>query len=466
MELAKLAKEKGAISDARLSLADICAAVLHARLDKSTPLRVRTDWDQPELSPEQCQYAALDAWASLQIYNQLSKVSLPGPITDDMLPGTPVSILQDDHQVIAHGILSQEPLSSTWKSVNHTKSRTRITVQKVLVPAAVLPLHEASLASFGPAPFDVLVKKSRIHCRVDGPTQSHHTSSQTSSPPAGRRHEEDLLQFFSTPILPDNDWTQDVDEPMEISDHMHAVEPDAASLQEGILLTNQVELEEHAWTPLERYILSHVLMDIWHAMNRIKVPKEHGCRRPFARALRDAMLIPDADDKKRISEYLVSVGTSWDEKLRYNARWLWKHCKRTVPPPDQLYPAVKEVFMTFGPMLDSKTNKPLFNSQAWKDAGNILKAIQAGLLSDPPGVPLYFQIGVDKEHQNLPIYRCVRGTNSAEGGVHHSGRRHLPISGVSARHASARLRDFVLMHNLLVSDVWVIYFGTDMSLLL
>ena len=80
----------------------------------------------------------------------------------------------------------------------------------------------------------------------------------------------------------------------------------------------------------------------------------------------------------------------------------------------------------------------------------MLKAIHAGLLSDPPGIPLYFQMGVDKKHGNLPIYRCARGTNNAEGGVHLSGRRHLPISGVSTQHASTRLRDFVLMHNLVV----------------
>jgi hypothetical protein len=165
------------------------------------------------------------------------------------------------------------------------------------------------------------------------------------------------------------------------------------------------------------------------------------------------MLIPDATDKKRISDYLISIGSSWAEMLQFNAKWLWKRCKRIIPPPELLYPLVKEVYTTFGPLLDAKTRKPLFNSRAWKDAGNVLKAIRAGLLSDPPGIPLYFQMGVDKKHANLPIYRCARGTNSAEGGVHHSGRRHLPISGVSARHASSRLRDFVLMHNLVVGTL-------------
>jgi hypothetical protein len=262
---------------------------------------------------------------------------------------------------------------------------------------------------------------------------------------------------LSKPIPADQDWTEDVDEPVDFAeqeDDSITAEPDRLSLEEGLSLLEQIQSNPSAWPP---WIRSRVIMDVWHAMARIKVPKEHGFRRPFARALRDAIMIPDAADKKCISDYLASIDSSWDDVLRFKPKWLWKHCKRTVPPPEQLYPLVKEVYATFGPLIDSKTKQPLFNSRAWKDARNVLKAVQAGLLSDPPGITLYFQIGVDKKHGNLPIYRCVRGTNSAEGGVHHSGRRHLPISGVSARHASARLRDFVLMHNLLVSKFCFIF---------
>ena len=228
-------------------------------------------------------------------------------------------------------------------------------------------------------------------------------------------------------------------------------------MEEGVVLLHEIASNPSVWPAAIR---SRVLMDVWHAMACIKVSKEHGLRRPFAQALHDAILIPDAADKSRVSEYLASISTSWNDVLWTKATWLWKHCKRTIPPPEQLYPAVKEVYTTFGPLLDAKTRQPLFNSRAWKDAGNVLKAIKMGLLSDPPGIPLYFQIGVDKKHGNLPIYRCARGTNNAEGGVHHSGRRHLPISGVSARHASARLRDFVLMHNLVVSKCKLLKNGT------
>src|SRR6266487_4588843 len=151
-----------------------------------------------------------------------------------------------------------------------------------------------------------------------------------------------------------------------MEDDISNAEPDRLSLEEGLTLLHAAGSNWSSWPLLIR---SHVIMDIWHAMAHIKVPKEHGFRRPFARALHDAILIPDAADKSRVSEYLASIGTSWNDVLWTNATWLWKHCKRTIPPPEQLYPAVKEVYTTFGPLLDAKTRKPLFNSQAWKDAG-------------------------------------------------------------------------------------------------
>jgi hypothetical protein len=262
------------------------------------------------------------------------------------------------------------------------------------------------------------------------------------------------MQFLSQPVSDDTNWTTGIDEPEDIIedqdfDSGHDAETDLRRVKDGIKLLDGAHPNPLKWPSSIR---SRVLMDVWHAMAQIKISKEHGCRRPFARALRDAIFVPDGEDKMHISSYLESMGTSWEEVLRFNACWLWKRCKRVIPPPELLYPLVKEVFNSYGPLLDSEKKQPLFNAQAWKDAGNVLKAIQNGLLSDPPNIPLYYQIGVDRKHRNLPLYRCVRGTNSVEGGVHHSGRRRLPISGASARHASTQLRDFVLMHNLVVRD--------------
>jgi hypothetical protein len=65
--------------------------------------------------------------------------------------------------------------------------------------------------------------------------------------------------------------------------------------------------------------------------------------------------------------------------------------------------------------VDSITGQPLFSSAAWKSAQNILKVIQAGYLSDPPGIPLYYQVGLDRNKNGLPVWQCIRGTNFTEG---------------------------------------------------
>ena len=59
---------------------------------------------------------------------------------------------------------------------------------------------------------------------------------------------------------------------------------------------------------------------------------------------------------------------------------------------------------------------PLFNQKARKQTKNILQTARLGLMSDPPGIPLYYKMGVD--HNGLPYYHCIRGTNSIEGGIH------------------------------------------------
>jgi hypothetical protein len=111
---------------------------------------------------------------------------------------------------------------------------------------------------------------------------------------------------------------------------------------------------------------------------------------------------------------------------------------------------VAKVFRTYGPIVDPDSQKPLFNSDNWKTAKNVLELIKNGYLSDPPGVALYTAIGINKKAGGLSIYRCARGTNSAEGGVHAQIRSRLPKFGTSIWHLQASLLDFVLRHNLLV----------------
>jgi hypothetical protein len=66
----------------------------------------------------------------------------------------------------------------------------------------------------------------------------------------------------------------------------------------------------------------------------IVISKNHGLRRVFARALRDAILIVNPEDKALVDARLQQEGSSWNEKLKYQPRYLWKLVWYTIPPPE------------------------------------------------------------------------------------------------------------------------------------
>jgi hypothetical protein len=136
-------------------------------------------------------------------------------------------------------------------------------------------------------------------------------------------------------------------------------------------------------------IRSRILGDVWHLMDQFKISLHHGLRCPFARALRDALLIPDASDKAAVSRVLDTLHTSYGLMVLTNAEWVWAHVKRFIPEPEILLPRVTQVLQTFGPLRDSTTGQPLFNDASWEKARAVLENIRLGYYSDPPGVSLY-----------------------------------------------------------------------------
>ena len=46
-----------------------------------------------------------------------------------------------------------------------------------------------------------------------------------------------------------------------------------------------------------------------------------------------------------------------------------------VPPPEILYPVVKTLFELYGPLKCSRTGRPLFDNEAWKQSKNGLSSI-------------------------------------------------------------------------------------------
>jgi 3'-5' exonuclease len=464
LELAKYAKDRRIISSAKCSLADLCAVVLGKHLNKNVPERISQEWKNEVLTKEQEMYAALDAYASLRLYEKLSTIEVPQPLSQNPHPATPVLVYSSDNTtVIARGVISIHMHDRVFDGINITSTRIVVDVLEVFVPGALITTHRnRALLSFGNAPFSIICLRShlRVFSLATWKTPSASVTSSINlvgSKPRCNIEEpsfentnldyEEVIQAECGPSLGDivteNDNSANL--PELLPDYPRNI--DRASAAEG-----QSVFTSYSDTNWDSTIRSRVIKDAFHVFNMFRLPSNHGLRLEFGRQLRDAIFIPDAKDRLRVNAWGTSQSPPQNfEKIRASRpEWLWRQCRRTIPPPKNLYPLVEQVFRTFGPLKDAATGMPLFNSGSWKTAKHVLDLIRNGFLSDPPGISLYTIIGIDKKAGGLPIYRCARGTNFTEGGVHAHLRSHLPSSGASIQHMHACLLDFILRHNLLV----------------
>lgn len=464
LDLAKFAKDRCVITNiSKTSLSDLCALVLHKRLDKSVSERVSQAWENRTLTHEQLQYAAKDAYVSLRIYEELMKIDVPHALPTSLHPFMPVLLYSNDNTtIIAEAQISPHLNDRTYDGINITATRTAVEVSKVLVPGAIITTHrQRPLNSFGMPPFTVIFLRS--HLRIFNPTTSFQTLTPTmttiSLGPPINPLKNPQLQLVDQSVVTEEPDAEDISLDSEssltnllsqdLSDSSGSDPPrdsDPASVALGI---ETLGTDPEFWDDV---IHSRVLKDIWHVFHMFYISATHALRKQFTRELRDAILIPDHEDKARIDAWGATQSPlrTYESFRNTSPEWLRKRCKHIVPPPDILYPLVANVFRTYGPLIDPDSKKPLFSLDNWKTAKNVLDLIKNGFLSDPPGVALYTVIGIDNKAGGLPIYRCARGTNATEGGVHTHIRSRLPKFGVSIRHVQASLMDFTLRHNLLV----------------
>jgi hypothetical protein len=106
------------------------------------------------------------------------------------------------------------------------------------------------------------------------------------------------------------------------------------------------------------YIRIQVLKDPWHVFDMIPLSKNHGLLMAFSRAVRDAMFVIDPEDRKLVEDCLKSEGSTWDDKFKYQPKYLWRLVRQTIPPPEELYGLLASVFKIYGPLQDATTGKP------------------------------------------------------------------------------------------------------------
>jgi hypothetical protein len=107
---------------------------------------------------------------------------------------------------------------------------------------------------------------------------------------------------------------------------------------------------------------TRVLLDIFHLMKRIKVSRWHGWRLAFSRCFRDAIFIMNKEQKDQVTKALESKGRDFEKTFEANPEYILKRVQRhVIRDVKVLEERVTTVFKFYGPKLDRKTNKPLFN---------------------------------------------------------------------------------------------------------
>jgi len=466
-----MAKERGVASTANVGLLDLCASVIKHFLAKDSDIRISSSWDLIPLPESHISYAALDVYATWLVFKALtSSEPITGTGVDTLTPGgTAVSLFSaDGARIIAHGqILPDCP--SKFNGVNVTKTRVLIVVNTVIVPGHLvsndlLPGKEdLPLSSFSPTPFQLLCKAKHLQIRdMTGQTeeagQSHtsHTASlsQHAAQPAGpatysNEPEERNKNLNSADIA--EPWYTGAENDTPLSNEQKPELSFRDSLAD-IKASHMLQLATQS-SSSDNILHSRVLGDIWHLMHQFSISQAHSLRRPFARALRNAFFKYDPEDHANLEVFLQSKKVTWDQMLCTYSSWILWRVRRFVPPPEELLPRITKVLYDFGPLMCSKSKQTLFNDKAWEVAKNVCENIRRGYYSDPPGIQLYYSSGKDK--YGLLTYRCCRGTNAIEGGVHQNVIRWFGAFNAAPDLAMQLLRDYTLYHNLKAGHTYI-----------
>lgn len=455
-DIAQLAKQKCVIRSIRnVGLSDLSARVLHKRVNKNVAERSSSWWEDPTLTSEQINYAALDAYASLRICEVLDSLSTPKTV--DSLPSIscdiPVMMHASNKRSFA---ASGTALATSALTSTHASRTLDVRVTKVFCSAANIPggsnnHPNSSFDDFGPTPFTITYPTSHLvaYQPLDEPPEPMEIVDETPAA-ASNSQERRSPNTSRVPDILGSDYEPTFSaSPSHLHDFLsvHDVDREALALGESIFGTGTPPSSPE-WL---RTVRSRVIKDAFHAMHMLNIPQTHGLSKDFSRGFSDTVFIPVWKDACQVAAWGARQmpPLTLNEIRRRFRRWFLKHCRRQIPPPEQLYWRLRKFFLAFGPLKDAATGAPLFNEARWKIARNILDLAERGFLSDPPGVPLYTVMGFDQK-AGLRVYRCFRGTNTTEGGVHTHLRPNLPSSGVSLRNILAALQDFVLRHNLVV----------------
>ena len=160
---------------------------------------------------------------------------------------------------------------------------------------------------------------------------------------------------------------------------------------------------------------ARVHLDALHAMKRITgpIPKSHPVRTLFQRESRDTIFTLYENDVKLVKEKLKEADApfTFDDKLTYDPEWVFKRVRRLIGPAEILKESLIELRDRFSKPEFTINGAPVLVPESLKALNEIIDK-HCACLSDPTDTNLYYKNG--KDSMGIPIYHCVRGTNSVE----------------------------------------------------
>jgi len=465
IELGDLAKLKGAVTSASANLATITAAVLNHRLVQADKFS-NIDWSSPSLPDDAQEYAGILAYAHHQIWLTLSQNASVGLPIQHGVTGQLVSLMSGK-QISAYGVLLDRPptikltVGDDLKELKVTEKQAVISVERILLHGMMVKSHKCTLAHLGPTPFTIVVPLNSLRTRaveepLSVPPQLPMSNAQPPETiPLPRSVDEVLASdgihaagSIACNARPDTEDMISADEDSEMQAASDDDEYDTpAEREELATLALMVQNSEPSNHGPEQVLLSQALGiqldyiqakhhhnsflptrvfdDIFHVQNRLlkTLSKMHSAFNSFARELSRVMLVEDVNDRHAVEEVLARKGKTWDKMMYSNPDNLHRRVRRFCPPPNILVPQLQALISSWQDVKCSldPSRGVLFSATAHKAAEGLIRVAKLGLISDPPGYSLYYKMGVDRD--GLPYYRCIRGTNSVEGGIHMPIRR-------------------------------------------
>ncbi|KAG7362391.1 3'-5' exonuclease [Nitzschia inconspicua] len=465
-ELGRWAKRRGIVVNAGCSLDHLSQTILGRAMDKAPAVRC-SKWSSANLTPEQVKYAAGDVTTGLDIFIKMMNMpdlsqrlnhelaSTPGTLVDLVPPharGNCDKIQRGyghDHDLMTRAAIGEIVEAEMKKAFNDGTDR------------------RANLGDFGNVPFELIVPctmlrehKETSSIRIYGgisTVEFHMTTRGTRTRPSRDRvqdlGEEADQELYDDTMISDlldevlgNENDQAVrDEPAEVSAQEEqpneVLESDAReenlarvleAIREAEVAWSRVQFEkgfallyspELGDVPIQvQDKFSCVIGDIFHAIDRAKIPVRHEFKKAFKVSMSRAFLEYEPAKLEKVKGKLMERGWTDEEisaTMFYNPTFFNRRVERIALPPRQLYYRVQAVMVAFGKRVDSKTKQPLFNKEAWKKAKNLLDEILEGFYSDPPGFDFYtFELDkngqVKKDSHGIVLLLSCRGTSHVE----------------------------------------------------